>query len=258
MDTVEFEHFTKQLIDTLSADPDVLGLIGVGSTADASYRDTWSDHDFWLIVSLAAVPRYRAGVTWLPQSTEILISVQHGAAGRSVLYRSRHCVEYLVFAPTDVPSGKLERHSILIDRANIAPLASQVQSETLAPARGRPEPLQNLGLLVWSGQQRLRRGELLSAHRYLTGFAVDNLLELFRRHGLLGEHPTADRLDPRRRLEQLAPPVAKELQRILSLPLSQVGAALLHMAEGHVRPVAPDLNWPAIAEVCRWLADAAV
>jgi predicted RNA polymerase sigma factor len=59
VDTIEFEQFTRQLVDRLSADPEVLGLIALGSTADASYRDTRSDHDFWLIVTPTAASRYR-------------------------------------------------------------------------------------------------------------------------------------------------------------------------------------------------------
>jgi hypothetical protein len=47
----DFARFTEQLVTGLSDDPDVLGLIAVGSTADASYRDMQSDHDFWLIVT---------------------------------------------------------------------------------------------------------------------------------------------------------------------------------------------------------------
>jgi hypothetical protein len=52
--------------------------------------------------------------------------------------------------------------------------------------------LQNPALLVWSGHERLSRGEVLSAERYLSGFAVDNLLELVRRHGRLSAREEAD------------------------------------------------------------------
>lgn len=255
MDTVDFDRFTEQLAAGLRADPDVLGLLVIGSTADASYRDMHSDHDFWLVVTPQAASRYRATCEWLPRATDVLIAVEHGIPGRSVLYRDRHSVEYVVFTPTEMPNGKLERHRVLIDRGNITDLANDVASRTLATPP-RPEPLQNLALLVWSGRERLARGEWLSAHRYLTGFAVDSLLELLRRHGQLGADPTADRLNPRRRLERLLPGVATELQRVLALPLSQVGAALLALAEQRVRPVAPGLNWAAIAEVRRWLDEA--
>jgi hypothetical protein len=66
------------------------------------------------------------------------MSVQHGAAYRGVLYRSRHRVEYAVFTPDDAPSGRLERHLVLIDRANIAALA--VASQQLRSGLRTPSP----------------------------------------------------------------------------------------------------------------------
>ena len=144
----------------------------------------------------------------------------------------------------------------MIDRGGIADLVNGVAVTSVIAPSQRPEPLQNLALIVWTGQQHLTRGERLSAHKYLTQFAVDALLELLRQHAGLLDNPTADRLDPRRRLEQCAPAVAAEFERALARPLSQVGPALLALAEQRVRPAAPHLNWAAIAEVRRWLADA--
>lgn len=200
---MEFERFTQRRAATLRTDPGVLGLLALGSTADASYRDEQSDHDFWVVVTEGAAARYRGTFDWLPEAAAILLCA------------SRRCL----------------------------PLSARA---------AQPEPLENLALVVWAGQERLLRGERLTAHRYLTGFAVDCLLELLRHHGALGADPTADRLDPRRRLERLAPDIAAEVDHLLTLPLAQLGAAVLTLAERRLQGVAPQLNWPAIAEVRRW------
>jgi hypothetical protein len=44
LDTIDCDRFTKQLSAGVSGDRDVLGLILIGSTADAPYRDTTRPH----------------------------------------------------------------------------------------------------------------------------------------------------------------------------------------------------------------------
>lgn len=54
MDPVGYQSFLDDLVSRLEADPLVLGLITLGSTADETCRDRWSDHDFWVITSPGA------------------------------------------------------------------------------------------------------------------------------------------------------------------------------------------------------------
>ena len=58
MDSIEYQRFLDELTSTLDADPLVLGLVALGSTADAALRDRWSDHDFWIITSPGSQSRY--------------------------------------------------------------------------------------------------------------------------------------------------------------------------------------------------------
>jgi hypothetical protein len=99
---------------------------------------------------------------------------------------------------------------------------------------------------------RFRRGEFLSARRYIDCFAVDNLLNLVLAHeGLAPE--ASDRLDPRRRLEQLRPTLAGELLRGLAQPVPQAALALLQLAEREVAARAPQLPWAEARQVRAWL-----
>ena len=54
---------------TLSARDDVVGVVGMGSTADASRVDEWSDHDVAIVVIQGAEGRYRGQVDWMPESS---------------------------------------------------------------------------------------------------------------------------------------------------------------------------------------------
>ena len=50
MDADRFSAFLAELVATAERDPDVIGLVGFGSTADRRHVDEWSDHDFaWLV-----------------------------------------------------------------------------------------------------------------------------------------------------------------------------------------------------------------
>ena len=44
MEAAEFDNYTERLRASLEAIPAVVGLVTLGSTADASLRDEWSDH----------------------------------------------------------------------------------------------------------------------------------------------------------------------------------------------------------------------
>ena len=48
------QAYTRQLVQTLESDARVLGLVALGSMASETYRDQWSDHDFWVITTPGA------------------------------------------------------------------------------------------------------------------------------------------------------------------------------------------------------------
>src|SRR5437773_1874120 len=101
MDERAYEAFTDQLKDGLMDDTRVVGLITLGSTADVTQRDEWSDHDFWVITHPGAQSYFRDEAGWLPAAEDILLTARHGLAYRTVLYRNRHKIEYAVFDRTE-------------------------------------------------------------------------------------------------------------------------------------------------------------
>jgi hypothetical protein len=260
MNGTEYERFTNQLIARLASDAHVLGLIALGSMADPSYRDQWSDHDFWLVVEPGAQRQYLDDFSWLPEPGEILTAVAQGQSYYTLLYRDRHRVEFAVFDTTEAQRGRIERFRVLLDRGDIEDLARSVCHRT-HQERSRdlawPHALDHLCTLIWTACCLHRRGEGLAATQYVEAYAVGALLDLVHHHRVGDAPPMEDHLNPRRRLEQLCPELAAELASVLQQPVPAVGLALLRIAMREVAPTAPDLPWSNVATVRCWLEQTA-
>lgn len=256
MDCAAYERFTNQLAARLATDARVRSLIALGSMADPSYRDQWSDHDFWLIVGPGAQQHYLDDLSWLPEPHEILIAVPQGQSYYTVLYRNRHRVEFAVFEPGEADQGRIERYRVLLDRGGVEALARSVCQRThegRAAGLAWPHTLEHLCTLVWTAYGLHQRGERLTARHYIEAYAVGALLDLVQQH-CPGDAPsTMDALDPRRRLEQRRPELAVELASALVQPVPAAGLALLRIVEREIAPTAPDLPWAKVATVRSWL-----
>lgn len=258
MDQIDYERFLEELTATLAADPRVLGLVALGSTADASSRDRWSDHDFWVITEPGAQSRYLDNVSWLPRADDLLMIVRHGPSRRSVLYGDRHKAEYAVFDSQEAVGGKIERFRVLLDRGDIGGLAESIRLQTHDERRAglaRPDKLENLCMLLWTAYERWERGERLSAQIYLQ-FSVDSFLDLLAARGGLSRPDAADKLESRRRLERIEPELGRELERASLLAPAEAGVALLDLAQKRLSATAPELAWDKVAVVREWLREA--
>jgi hypothetical protein len=255
MELSSYEQFTREVHDRLAADPRVLGLLALGSTADASCRDQWSDHDFWVITEAGGQEPYLNETAWLPRPEAILLRVRHGKSYRMVLYSDSHQVEFAVFDPSEALQGKIERFAILLDRGGVRALAESVCERTgreRQTALAWPDQFANSCALLVTACGRFQRGEVLSARRYIDCFAIDCLLNLVLAH----ESPApeaSDRLDPRRRLEQSRPTLAEELLRGVAQPVPQAALALLQLAERELAARTPQLPWSEARQVRAWL-----
>ena len=259
MDSIEYEAFLDELTATLEADPHVLGLVALGSTADESYRDRWSDYDFWVITSPGAQSRYLDTFSWLPRAGDILMTVRHDPSGRAVLYADGHKAEYAVFGPEEAVGGKIERFRVLIDRAGIGSLAESIRLRTReerASVLARPDLLENLCVKLLTAHERWERGERLSARQYVQ-FSVNTFLDLLVAHGGLNRSRAADELDARRRLEQAEPELGRQLERIRSLAPAEAGVALIDLARKRLEARAPGLAWDKVSLVRKWLQEGA-
>ena len=254
MDAAEFDNYTEQLRTSLGSVREVLGLVILGSTADSTLRDEWSDHDFWIITEVGAQVALLEDLSWLPDYQNIAITVKHLPHGRTIVFRNRHKVEFAIFDVTEVGSGKVDRYRVLIDRNRVAELITAIHDDTWRQAHARPDALENLCVVLWSACERHLRGELFSARQYLDGFAIDRLLSLIS--NTEAGDKRRDVLDARRRLEQRSPELAAELMAIRPQPVPEAALQLLEIAERELKPKAPTLAWDKVTMVQGWILDA--
>ena len=256
MNATEFDIYLDRLRKSLQSYAQVIGLVTLGSTVDATLRDEWSDHDFWVITTPGSQDSLLNDPGWLPDADQIAIRVCHGPHRRTLVYTNGHKVEFAVFDASEATEGKVQRYAVLIDRDKITELISSVHQDTLRDARqalGKPDGLENLCVLVWSACERHQRGEFLSARQYIDGFAVNQLLSLLVAHDVGTLHEYRDELDPRRHLERGSPKLAAELLWTAGEPVPQAAIRLLDIAWRELRVKAPTLNWEAVTLAKKWI-----
>ena len=254
----EHERFTRRLVTGLEADPRVVGLVGLGSTAAADpLPDRWSDHDLWLVTEDGAQDDYRGRIDWLPDAGEVAWWYRETEHGLGVVYRSGHLVEVAIFGRGELHVARANRARVLLDRGGVADAIAALQSTTAEAAAAGPDPRWlfgqvTVGLIVASA--RWARGERLSARRRLLD-AVGHLLRLLA-SAVPSEHAASlDDLDPFRRVERVWPELGAALDRAVLLPAPEAAAQVVAL----VRSALPDLaraGEPALAAVERVAADA--
>jgi hypothetical protein len=252
MKASDFEDYTERLRSSLELVPRVIGLVTLGSTADPTFRDEWSDHDFWVITKSGAQESLIADLSWLPDYQNILLAVTHRPHGRTILFRNRHKVEFAVLDASEVSSGKVERYQILIDRDDVAELIRNAHLETHRQATLRPEALENLCVLLWSACELYVRGETLHAQQYVDGFAINQLLNILHSESI---DELKDALDLRRRLEMRAPGLAAELLELYGKPVPDAALHLLEIVERELKPKAPALAWAKVQTIRDWISE---
>lgn len=134
----QYEQFTATLLSTRKDDPAVLGLAALGTMAQPTWRDAWSDDDFWVVTRPGRQDGLLDDLGWLPNSDTILVRARHGRRHYSVLYRSGHRAEFAVFEPEEAATGTVTVYHVLFDRADVAAAVARAgTSSSAALERGQ-------------------------------------------------------------------------------------------------------------------------
>lgn len=225
-----FAEWLERLRRSAEAAPDVIGLVGMGSTAEQQRVDQWSDHDFAWITRPGAEARYRDAVDWLPDHEQLALTVIEHHGGGKAIYRDGRIIEYGITDLAGLAGWSANAYLVLYDAGGVA--------ETMRGIANRPAPehdqdgLRSIRLLLTQlaiGTGRARRGELLSAGSLIRDEAAVQLLRaVAARHG--GD-ARLDSLDPRRRVESVHPALAAELAAAQALEPEAAARAILSLAE---------------------------
>lgn len=249
------DPFIDHLVATARADPDVVGLVLAGSSAQVDRRDEWSDHDFLLITEDGTPERYRSDLSWLPDPAGIALWFRETPHGLKALYRSGLLVEFAVFDRGEFAGCALNHYLVAVDKDGVAGAAAASQGRSLAPRPvDRLAEFRSLLCLLYIAAGRARRGERLSANAFARFHATEHLLRLLRDLLPAERRGQLDDLDPWRRIETAEPRIASGIDAALARPAEECARALLDLAEAEL----PAL-WPQCpveeARVVRGLLD---
>ncbi len=189
-----------------------LALIGLGSVGVETDRlDAYSDLDFFAIVEAGYKDRYIDDLGWLRAVAPVAYAFRNTPDGYKLLFEDEIFCEFAVFEPAELSGIPFERGRVVwkqpqVDEAIAVPAVASGQAPQQTAEWMLGEALTNL----YVGLCRLRRGEVLSASRFIQGYAVDRVLELVTRLEKEGS-VSRDRFANERRFEQRHPGFAVQL-----------------------------------------------
>ncbi|MCP4427387.1 MAG: hypothetical protein GY803_23105 [Chloroflexi bacterium] len=187
-----------------------LALLGLGSVGQELERlDDYSDLDFFAIAQPGRKSAFIADLTWLSDIAPIAFAFQNTVDGYKLLFEDGIFCEFAVFEPAELakilfPPGRVVWRAEGFDTAVLIPQSPAKKQHSREWLLG--EALTNL----YVGLGRCRRGEKLSAARFIQGYAVDRLLELAA-HIETPRSGHIDAFDAARRFEQRFPQTARHL-----------------------------------------------
>ena len=240
MQTLElFLDYETQLTANLAEHEDVIGLVFVGSAADHSRFDEWSDHDFFVISKSGRAESLRQNLTWLPNHESIVISPRETAHGLKVVYRDGHVLEFAVFDDEELEIASINSNLVTLDKtgeiANRVKAIAARTSEQATKAGEDFNPTARYELFLCQlliGVGRARRGESLIAGEHVRSWAVTELLGLIRhwQHPVRGTESKTDNLNRHRRFELQYPTLGARIVAAQEKSVEDCARALLDVA----------------------------
>jgi hypothetical protein len=206
----------NEIMLSLERSGHALALMGLGSTGQAADRlDAYSDLDFFVIVEEGYENLFRDNLDWLSAICPLAFYFKNTVHGYKALFEDGIFIEFAVFGPAEI-------EEIPYADARVIWSASPVFTATLSANNRRPrERRQEVEWLVgealtnlYVGLSRYRRGEKLSAARFIQGHALDRLIDLSEYIEPEPQHGR-DPFSKTRRYEQRYPNLAPELPNLI-------------------------------------------
>jgi hypothetical protein len=197
---------------SLEASEHALALIGLGSVGIETERlDAYSDLDFFVIVDEGCKSRYIDSLGWLSSLCPVAYTFRNSADGYKLLFQDGIFCEFAIFEQSELRTipfapGRIIWKQPYVDEAICVPAVASAPPRPMDADWVVGEALTNL----YVGLGRFRRGEKLSAMRFIQHYAVDRILELAN----IFENENGSRKDEfanERRFEQRFPKIAQEL-----------------------------------------------
>ena len=202
--------------NVLSQKDSALALIGLGSAGIQLDRmDQYSDLDFFVIVKNGCKPQYLEELSWLKGAAEVGYCFQNTQDGYKLLFTDGVFCEFAVFEEEELKTAVFSAGRIIWKAEGVSDKIALPQKQKEEQPKRSTEWLVGEALTnLYVGLCRERRGEKLSAMRFIQGYAVDRVLDLMEL--LESAAPSQrDEFNIERRFEQRYPPAAKKLPGML-------------------------------------------
>ncbi|NMB69458.1 MAG: hypothetical protein GYA20_11940 [Chloroflexi bacterium] len=228
---------------SLEASGHAEALIGLGSVGlELDRLDEYSDLDFFAIVEPGWKTQYIDSLAWLEQVAPVIYAFRNTIDGYKLLFADGIFCEFAVFERAELARIPFAPGRVVWKRSDVPESIAVPQAAAGAPAEKLTNYLLGEALTnLYIGLCRYRRGERLSALRFIQGYAVDRVVELAARV----EPESGARKDPfsgERRFEARFPGLTQLLPGMLAgyehIPESAL--AVLVFLEQHF-PVNPAL-----------------
>ncbi|WP_339892072.1 hypothetical protein [uncultured Alteromonas sp.] len=226
----------NDIAQVLRKHPLGLGLLGLGSSGKQSDRmDIYSDLDFFALVAEGSKQAFIEDLSWLGAIQPIAFCFRNTYDGYKLLFDDGVFCEFAIFEPAELVRIPFEEGLFIWRDPNI--------TEQLAvPNRTAPDFSDNIEYLLgelltnlYVGMSRYRRGERLSAMRFIQVYALDRLVNLLDLQLSATQLACRDKFCIDRRAEQRHPSYTALLEKCLlgSDKLPEVAATLLAFTAQH-------------------------
>ena len=228
-----FLRYSADLVANAEADPDVIGLVLVGSTADISRVDEWSDHDFFWVVKSGLGEKYRQDLSWIPEIENAVLTPRETAHGLKVVFENGQVLEFAVFEDQELELAGLNAYSVPVDKTNITDRCEAIAKRSAMRAEFNwNQEFELMLALILIGVGRYRRGEVLIAGQFIRSYVLEKLLGLIRNAitPLAGTESKEDNLNRFRRFELQYPDLGDQIEEALQMNVDDSAHALLNIA----------------------------
>ena len=209
MDTGHLLNRLDDIGQSLERSGHALALIGLGSVGlELDRLDSYSDLDFFIIVEGGHKRSYLDSLHWLSDVHPIAYRFLNTDDGYKLLFEDGIFCEFAIFEPEELKQIPFAPGRIVWKRADVPETISQPVAAVSSSSRRSKDWLLGEALTnLYVGLLREKRGERLSATRFMQGYAVDRLVELVA-YIETGKQVHRDLFVNERRFEQRYPGVA--------------------------------------------------
>lgn len=203
----------EEIGQSLGKEEDALALLGLGSVGIETNRlDEYSDIDFFVIVKKNSKEKYINDTNWLNVSSKVDYIFRNSKDGFKIMYEDGIYGECAIFEEEEIEKADYSEGRIVWksrDYNNLGIIKPKKEFYKEMPKSidyDVNEALTNL----YVGLCRYRRGELLSATRFIQSYAVDGLIRVVHLIEKT-QNAQADKFNQDRRLELSYPEFSKNL-----------------------------------------------